>query len=211
MRIGFDVDGVLANFTHAYQALTVQAAEGLNLFKPGDDVNPPCWNWPEFRGYSPETMRMVWSKITQDPSWWARLAPLDGAESLAMCMPEFDQQHDIYYVTARPGDTAKRQTEMWLRNYIGCPAPTVLIASDKGSIMRGLRLDVYIDDNLDNIKACASENTDEAAWAKANEKPARFNTRLFLLNRNYNQGPDCSAWTRVRSVGQMFDYLTLGI
>lgn len=218
MKIGFDVDGVMANFTAAYQALTVRIA-GVNLFLPGDDVNPPCWDWPEYRGYDADVMKRVWKHIRSTPDWWERLAPLDGAETLAMCMPELDQKHDLYYATARGGNNVKRQTESWIRNYVGAPAPTVLIAQDKALVMAALRLDAYIDDNLDNILSCVAANADEAARAKANSTADKvvqplFNTRLFLLNRNYNQTTVYAGdvgFTRVRSVGQMLDYLTLGL
>lgn len=218
MKIGFDCDGVLFNFTAAYQALVVRIA-GVDLFQPGDDVNPPCWDWPEFRGYDADVMKRVWKHIRSTPNWWERLAPLDGAETLAMCMPDLDLKHDLYYATARAGNGVKRQTENSIRNYIGAPAPTVLIAQDKALVIAALRLDAYIDDNLDNIRACRAAVEDERAWAKAQSTPERpvqprFTTRLFLLNRNYNQVAWDSqdiGYTRVRSVGQFLDYLTLGL
>ncbi len=210
MRIGFDIDGILAAFVPAYQRLFVRIS-GEDKFLPGDDVNPPCWDWPQFRGYGNDVVGKVWDHIVKDPTFWSRLAPLDGAETLAMCIADLERKHDVYFATDRAGIRPKQQTEEWLRNYIGLPAPTVLIAGDKAAIMGALRLDAYIDDRLSNIEACGLANLDEAASAIANNRKRKFNTKLFLLNRNYNQAVPSMHYTRVRSVGQMLDYLELGL
>lgn len=208
MRIGFDVDGVLANFIAAYQRLFVRIS-GVDLFQPGDDVNPPCWDWPQFRGYGDDIVASVWAHIGADPTFWARLAPLDGADTLSMCIADMEKRHDIYFITARFGKRDKQQTETWLRNYLGLPGPTVLISSDKGACAGALRLDAYIDDNLDNIRGVVQSNSDEQVTANIQGRPPKFYTRPFLLNRAYNQGIVESSYTRVRSVGQMLDYLNM--
>ena len=176
LKIGFDVDGVLANFIPAYQALVV-LADGRNLFHPDDVNNPPCWNWPEFRGYSPELMTQVWGKIIKSPNFWFNLKPiLSNVASLAMVVKDMEWKHDVYYVTSRPGLRAKRQTEAWLVEclpYDEDVIPTVLLASDKGAAAKTLKLDVYIDDNLDNIKSVLRESP---------------KTRAYLLDKSYNQG-----------------------
>lgn len=208
--IGFDVDGVLAKFTAAYQRLFVRI-DGRELFQPGDEENPPTWHWPQMRGYSEDTAKSVWEHIMRDPSFWSRLAPLDGAETLSMCIAELERKHDVYFITNRPGENAKQQTEEWLRNYIGLTSPTVLISGDKAACCAALKLTAYVDDFLENIEACVQANADERVTATVQQRKLKFDTRLFLLNRNYNQSSSDAGFTRVRSVGQMLDYLTLGI
>jgi len=177
MRIGFDVDGILADFHKQYQALTVKVA-GTYLFEPDDVHNPPCWDWPEFRGYSTETMKEVWARIIASPNFWLSLEPhWDRINTLALCIEDLEQSHDVYFVTSRPGQRAKRQTESWLKLYLPyndeAVHPTVLLASAKGAAAKALKLDAYIDDNLDNVRDVLRESP---------------GTRVYLLNRSYNVG-----------------------
>lgn len=195
MVIGFDVDGVLAAFVPAYQKLILKHSK-LNLFQEGDDVNPPCWDWPQFRGYSESAIADVWRDIRADAHFWERLAPLQNTETLSMCVEDLQRRHDIYFITSRVGVRPKQQTEHWLRNYLGLQYPTVLISSKKGYAAAALKLDAYIDDNRDNIIDVATQS------------PA---TRAFLLDRAYNAGTLPRDVTRVGSLGQMLDYLLLNL
>jgi hypothetical protein len=177
MRIGFDIDGVLANFVAAYQPLCVQLAGGVDLFWLDDINNPPCWDWPQFRGYTDEQVKRVWDSIIGSRSFWFNLQPhTDNITALAMVLRYLEHKHDVYFITSRPGVTAKRQTEAWIRRYLPYDrdiAPTVLLASAKGAAAKALKLDVYLDDNLDNAKDVLRESP---------------KTRMYLLDRSYNQG-----------------------
>lgn len=213
MKIGFDVDGVLANFIPAYQRLIIELT-GKNLFHPDDDKNPPCWDWPQHRGYTNEEVGLAWKSIAADNTFWMSLTPhRDGVGTLRMVYPDLFLRHDLYFITARVGDRAKHQTELWLQAYVAPnlkTPPTVLISADKGGLCRALRLDAYLDDNLDNVNACVSVVRMEADRAQlANEKP-KFATRVYLLDKSYNSfeaaGPMDLNVRRVNTVGQMLDY-----
>lgn len=200
MRIGFDVDGVLAAFVPAYQQLFVTTT-GRNSFTMGDHLNPPEWDWPTLRGYTKEETRVVWETIKSDPTFWLNLAPeQDAVQTVRVMLKELERKHDIYFVTSRPGERVKRQTEIWLFDHLGYPMrvpgvyPTVLIAGHrvKGHIAKSLNLDVYIDDNFDNVQDCAEHAP---------------NTRTYLLSRRYNQMADLDPLVvRVETIGEMFDH-----
>ncbi len=210
MRIGFDIDGVLANFITAYQKLTIAKANGLNLFEPGDDIDPPCWNWPELRGYSTSTMKLVWEEIASSRSFWYGLKATADCSTLDLCIQSLEHEHDVYFVTSRPGQYAKRQTEAWLKRELYYPSceitPTVLISVDKGAACKTLKLNAYIDDNLDNARSVLDQSP---------------STRVYLLNRRYNQGDAGIEWqvtepngceytnrieaVRVNTLGEMLD------
>ena len=191
MKIGIDIDGVLADFIPAYQRLVIEHAGGLNLFKPNDDKQPPCWNWPEFRGYDSAVVSRVWEHIITSSSFWMYLNELEGCSTLRMVILDLLRNHDVYFITARPGLRAKQQTEQWLIKHLGIERPTVLISSAKGLCAEALKLDCYIDDNLDN------------AYNVIQTSPK---TRMYLLDMRYNQtdvGP--GGYARVKSVGQFLD------
>jgi len=190
MKAGFDVDGVLAQFIPFYAALTIRI-DGRDLFEPEDKVNPPRWHFPEYRGYSNETMAEVWRHIAGSPTIWADLQPYEeNVTALATCIQEIEKQHDVYFITSRPGATAKRQSEAWLKRYFsyeGHVLPTVMLCTLKGSACRALNLDCYIDDNLDNVLEVQADHP---------------KTRVYLLNKNYNRG-DAQNAIRVDTLKEM--------
>lgn len=173
MRIGVDIDGVLAAFYGAYENLFIRISGEDHFYdKRWPDYYPETWNWPGDKfGYTPETTKLVWAEIKKDPSFWRRLPP----------MPEWDEYfewaisnippHEVYYVTDRSGVLPKFQTESWFDAH-GMPYATVLISSQKGAIAYGLGLDLYVDDKFENIK-----NVEEISPM----------TRAVLINRPYNQ------------------------
>jgi len=201
MTIGFDVDGVLADFVRGYQSLFVKIT-GRNAFEPGDDVDPPTWDWPSLRGYTKEETSAVWDAIRQDPTFWLNLeAERSGAcSTLSTLLPTLERKHSVYFITSRVGDRVKRQTEIWLDDHLAysmrAPGfwPTVVIVGHrvKGQVANALKLDAYIDDNLDNAKDCARD-------------AAMIST--YLLNRAYNQSTEdkCYSYRRINTVGEMFD------
>lgn len=205
MRIGFDIDGVLADFVPAYQKLHVDVT-GRDTFLPGDNVDPPIWDWPELRGYTRKETSDVWGRIGPDPTFWLNLAPMSNVGTLRKIIKHLERTHEVYFITSRSGNRVKRQTEIWLFEHLGyplnCPGvwPTVLIvgSNEKGAMCKALKLDLYIDDNWDNVVDCA----------KTAPK-----TRTFLLNRKYNMDVSyavadseaVSHIVRVTTLGQMFD------
>lgn len=200
MRIGFDIDGVLAEFIPAYQTLWIKHSGGVDLFHPNDVLDPPCWDWPQFRGYSPDLMKPVWDEIKSDPTFWLNLQPeRSGAcGTLATMLKTLERNHEVYFITSRSGIRVKRQTEIWLYDHLVYPMrapgvyPSVLIVGHrvKGQVAKALNLDAYIDDNFDNVHDCATQSS---------------GTRTYLLCRAYNRGAEISGVIRVNTLGEMFD------
>lgn len=211
MRIGFDIDGVLANFIPSYQKLAIEVA-GKDLFDRGDYKNPPCWNWPEYRGYSKETMKEVWNRIKNDERFWMDLDPLPGVSTLRMCILDLQRYHEIYFVTSRVGSDVKWQTEQWLRLHLAIDLPTVLISSAKGLCAKALKLDCYLDDNADNVNDVVLKTLPEEISVTLPNilQPA---TRTYLLDASYNREPGVpeapvrvdTRVTRVATLGKFLD------
>lgn len=199
MVIGFDIDGVLANFAASFQDLVVKIA-GVDKFLPGDRDNPPCWNWAEFRGYGPDIMDFkngpVWNAIRKNETFWLNLGDFTrNTAALAMMIHTLERKHEVYFVTARQGIDVKRQTKLWLFEHLGYrdDRPTVLISGAKGDIAKALKFDAYIDDNFDNAMDVEVKSP---------------STTTYLLNKSYNAGLGAGHehYIRVDSVGEMFDF-----
>jgi 5'(3')-deoxyribonucleotidase len=186
MRIGVDIDGILADFNSAYITRVI-AWCGRDLFPPRP-FEIPCWEYPQFYGYSNEEIKEVWKGIKADPHFWESLPPynytIDVLFYLRKCGVRGD---DVYFITDRPGIDAKGQTERWLAQLDeyggrGVVHPTVLISAEKGWIARGLKLDVYIDDKLENCEKVVAESPDTRVflytqgWNKSREVPGAIRT-----------------------------------
>ncbi len=170
MRIGCDIDGVLADFNTAFIARVIHIT-GHDLFPPRP-FDIPCWAYPQFYGYSEAEESAVWKDICADPTFWQSLPDYaDTQASIDYLMTRQQAGDDLYFITSRPGIAAKVQTERWLRRHkVG--NPTVLISSDKGGCCRALKIDTYIDDRWENV-------VDTAA----------IGVRTALLNRPWNTDP----------------------
>lgn len=148
MRIGFDVDGVLACFFKGYEELCIKI-DGVDRFPTRyPDALPPCWNWPEHYGYSNETVGKVWAFIKNNPMFWGGLDPLPGLDLLV----DLDYvSNDLYFITDRPGAGAQAVTANWLASELGYIPSTIISRKGKGVAVDALDLDFYIDDKVENI------------------------------------------------------------
>lgn len=181
MRIGFDVDGVLARFDEAYMDRVVKVT-GRNLWKqPVSATYPDVWDWDKAAGYSQEELVKVWADIKRCPIFWRSLLPYrENVEALQRLIAE----DEVYYITNRPSITAKQQTEDWLDPWHPRGCPTVLVSANKGAACNALQLDCYIDDRPENVTD-VFHNSD---------------TNVFLLDRPWNRTADIRWPARVKSV-----------
>lgn len=194
MRIGFDIDGVLASFIPAYQRLVVEMT-GRDLFKPGDDEDPPCWDWPQYRGYSSLEITKVWDHITTDPYFWKRLTPTMAGLGCAKKIKTLTNgPHRVMFITNRVGVDPLKQTMDWLRYWFDIEYPTVFVTPHKGDTAKWLGLDMYVEDNLDN----------------ANDVAVKLpSCKVYLIDRQYNQGTVNSSVQRITSLDTFLDDIVL--
>jgi 5'(3')-deoxyribonucleotidase len=196
MKVGFDIDGVLASFFCAYEQLTIKV-DGRNLFPPlGPEQGPPVWDWPEHYGYSKDTMTEVWDRIRHDVHFWKSLPELHNMHLLRHAWESIRHKHDIYFITDRVGATAKIQTEEWLTDALFEKyrrTPTVLISGDKAGIARALKLDIYVDDKSESVEAVSA---------------VPF-IQVYLQDRFYNRF--CRQGKRIVNIQPVLEQLRSGI
>lgn len=146
MRIGLDIDGVLANFTKSYEDIIIEVT-GVDNFQNRRGFTPSEWSWEKSFGYTSEQIGKVWAVIKDAPEFWDRLTPLPGLlDALRISL-----RHDVYFITDRPGIGARRITQEWLIQK-GFHCPNVIISRNgKGAVCDALDLEVYADDKVENV------------------------------------------------------------
>jgi len=157
MKIGIDVDGVLACFTDSFCELMVSVTN-RNLWGPARPVHIPSWDFPEYYGYTVDEVKAAFQWIAAQDFWWTTLPGYpDTYEAMLYLRKRSTQNDHLYFITDRAGATAKTQTEKWIQQW-GIINPTVLISKEKGLCARALALDAYIDDRWENVVDVVSQS-----------------------------------------------------
>lgn len=171
LTLGFDIDGVLADFTSGYRAaLTAVSGRECGLAK-GDD--PPCWDWATEVGHTKEEDKAAWKLMLSDPEFWFRLSPtLEAAQALAMLTLAYTEGHTTYFITNRMGVNPHIQTLGWLAQH-GMAYPQVIVQAkaNKGELAYALKLTHFIDDKPENC---------------FDVKQAHPACEVYLLKKRYN-------------------------
>lgn len=149
LRLGVDVDGILADFNIPYKALIEKNHPSIKLPDIGDSY-PNTWNYERAAGLLSADVSELWRQIKTDDRFWLTIPPYTETDEAMGRLEDLENcGADIYFITSRVGDTAKYQTEQWL-DFHGFFEPTVLISSEKGMCCRALNLTHYIDDKNEN-------------------------------------------------------------
>lgn len=149
MKVGIDVDGVLACFEAKYAPLLTKIS-GIEFPKLGQPDWPDTWYWDRAAGVTKEQEAEAWKHIKESVDFWYSLPVQPGAVEFldtlaAKCPPE-----EVYFITQRMGMWVQDQTAQWLEDHFGWRAPSVIISGQKGSVCKTLGLDLYIDDKIEN-------------------------------------------------------------
>lgn len=188
LKIGFDVDGILADFNSSYVKRVIQVTD-QDKFPDGDPNNYiKTWYYVTDQfGYTKAQDKEVWKSITSDPTFWIDVIPYpDAKETISKLADLWDDGNEIYFITNRPGIKTKLQTEQWLINLGTGILPTVIVSEEKGLNARALKLDFYIDDKNENCTDVRDHST----------------TNCLMLARGWNE--DKPGIPRIPKVSEFF-------
>ena len=156
LRIGIDVDGVLANFRDAFH----QAARACGVRDVADADDPKSAH-----SIGQKDVKRVWEHIAKTPNWWMSLDPYEPDQIARLYSLTRAAGWEVFFVTNRPasaGDTVQFQTQWWIERH-GFYLPAVLtVPGSRGEIANGLRLDLLIDDLVMNCVDVVGASTAKA-------------------------------------------------
>jgi hypothetical protein len=212
LRVGFDLDGVLADMDSAliYQA---QAVFGDKLprqeplpeaaadpMKPTSTDSPDAPPVPGHLNLTPRQQRRLWRHIATVDNFWMTLREIEPGAVKRLGAVASARRWEVIFLTKRPrtaGLPAQVQSQRWLASK-GFSRPSVFVVQgSRGRIAAALDLDVVVDDRHEN---CYDVVVDSAArallvWRDGGEQFSAAAGRL---------GIDV-----VRTVSQCLDVLTL--
>ena len=166
VRIGFDMDGVLADFAGAFRHVETRLFGGApTVAAEAPEVEAQQEEAQEAGSQSPrETRRRrdaVWNAIHKTPDFWTTLKPLDPGAVRRIHTLMVRHRWEVFFITQRPateGQTVQRQTQRWLVEQ-GFDLPSVLVISgSRGAAAGALRLNFHVDDSAQNCLDVASES-----------------------------------------------------
>jgi len=146
LRIGVDLDGVVADFRTAFLDA---AARILGR----DAIQRPSSPLPDFDAVSAADAKRVWRVITETPNWWVGLAPYEPDQIARLYQLARHHRWEVSFLTSRiptAGDSVQLQSQAWLEAYGFYMPAVVTVPGSRGEIANAMRLDVVIDDQFLN-------------------------------------------------------------
>ena len=163
LRIGFDMDGVLADMNGALRVHAAglfgeaagddAAAEPTSADQPADASPPVDAPRAAALNISPRQESRLWRHVQSIENFWETLAEIEPGSIARLAAIAVERRWQIIFLTKRPesaGDTAQRQTQRWLEAR-GFTLPSVFVVQgSRGRIAAALDLDIVVDDRAEN-------------------------------------------------------------
>lgn len=183
-RLGIDIDGVLANFNESFREL-IHTHTDVRL-PAFTDTYPDMWDYHKQAGVGSTDNTRLWNIIKESNTFWKNLPTYPETYDFLQWASWLPSHVDVYFITSRPGHTAKAQTELWLTNngWAEDFPQTVIISWKKGLMADALDLTHFIDDKNENVMDVLTNG------------PIKCDT--YMLARPWNQ--QLPATTRIESL-----------
>ena len=158
LRLGFDIDGVLANFRAAFRNTAAKVIRG-----DVEDLDPD--QTESDSALSPTDVRRVWDHIGKAPNWWMEIDAYEPEQIARLYGLTRAAGWEVFFMTKRPpsaGDSVQFQTQWWIERF-GFYLPSVLtVPGSRGDVANALRLDLIVDDQLINCVEVVSASPAKA-------------------------------------------------
>ena len=165
LRLGFDLDGVLADLNSTLVREAVRLFPGLEVATERRSVAPAAVDPDAAEGGDPsETSpaslaltrrqeRQLWDSVKRIENFWETLDETEPGIIRRLAETARARRWEVMFLTSRPrsaGDVVQLQSQRWLHKH-GFEFPSLFVVStSRGKIAAGLELDVVVDDRPEN-------------------------------------------------------------
>lgn len=183
IRIGFDVDGIHANWTKAFTSVANSISPKFPILTTHNQIESWDFDWyfspvEAYVGNRRVDMDFVHERFDSVPDVWVNVEPINAAHLkwLSEMTEKYADIADFTIITARNGpnlasDEIREQTKRWYSNH-GVENVNVYVAQEKGRLSAELGLDYFVDDSPRNVYDIMEKSP---------------STKVYLLKTNYNR------------------------
>lgn len=140
LRVGIDIDGVLADFRTAFHAAARGLVDASLQVGDADEAD---------RVLSESAIKRAWREVSDTHNWWTTLSAFEPAEIARLYALARRYKWEVFFLTKRPptrGDTVQIQTQAWLEQQGFYLPAVVTVPGSRGELANALRLDFVVDD-----------------------------------------------------------------
>ncbi len=168
IRVGVDLDGVVADFRSAFREVVWSV---LNRDLAGDAES-----------LAPSELDRVWRAIARSQNWWVQIRPYEPDQIARLYAVAREGRWEIVFLTKRPpsgGDSVQVQTQWWLEQHGFLMPAVVTVPGSRGEFANALRLDLVIDDLIVNCVEVVSASPTKAVLMLRDHVPPSVATHAL--------------------------------
>ncbi len=176
MRLGFDLDGTIADLKGALALeagrlfpdvdLAVLPTSATNERDPASQDSPqPDPHTTSLGALTPRQQRELWDVVCARHNFWETLDEIEPGSLKRLYDLVLEHRWELLFMTSRPesvGERAQIQSHRWLVKHGYLTPAVVVVHGSRGKICSALQLDILIDDRPENCLDVAIDSSARA-------------------------------------------------